>query len=58
MPTPKEYRQSADFCMKLAEASNDKIEQAVLIKIAHSFRQLANRKAKRQRAQKAPKNSN
>jgi hypothetical protein len=57
MPTPEESRQSAEWCVKLAERADDEIERKFLLHMADQWRRLANYKAKRGRNQEL-KNSN
>jgi hypothetical protein len=47
MPTPKEYSRYAGMCDDLADATDDKIERAILLKIAQQWRRLANHMAKK-----------
>jgi hypothetical protein len=57
MPTPEKYRRYAELCIKLAATVDDKIERAMLMKIAEQWRRLANHRAKREPGQD-PENSN
>jgi hypothetical protein len=49
MPTPDEYKRYAALCDDLADTTDDKIERAMLLKLAQQWRRLANHKAKRER---------
>jgi hypothetical protein len=51
MPTPEEYRRYATLCDNLADTTDDKIERAMLLKLAQQWRRLANHKAKQERLQ-------
>jgi hypothetical protein len=54
MPTPNEYKQFARMCEKLANDSEDKIERAILRKMATQWRRLANHKTKHMRDRAGP----
>jgi hypothetical protein len=51
MPTLEQYRQYAMLRDDLADMTDDKIERAMLLKLAQQWRRLANHKAKRERAE-------
>jgi hypothetical protein len=46
MPTSKEYRESADRCLRLANDAQDPKEREILLKMATQWARLADYKAK------------
>jgi hypothetical protein len=54
---PKKYRQRAEECIAIADATGDKIEKRILLQIAEHYRRIANHAEKRRKPQQG-ENSN